>query len=85
MKADDWSRDVDLLTALLNSWAALAKQRPLILQTLVPALRSWTPTALDKLPAFAVKSVEKALRILLVHINRWVLRVILKIFIQPPQ
>lgn len=70
-----------MLTALLNSWAALVKQRPVILQTLVPALRSWTPVALEKLPTFAVKSVEKALRILLVHINRWVLHVILKILI----
>lgn len=73
---------MDLLTALLNSWAALAKQRPVILQTLVPALRSWTPVTLEKLSTFAVKSVEKALRILLVHINRWVLRVILKILIE---
>ncbi|KXN86580.1 Symplekin [Leucoagaricus sp. SymC.cos] len=64
------SQDVDLLTALLNSWVALAKQRPSVLQTLIPALRSWTPVALEKLPAFSVKSVEKALRILLVHINR---------------
>lgn len=70
-----------MLTALLNSWAALVKQRPVILQILVPALRSWTPVALEKLSTFAVKSVEKALRILLVHINRWVLHVILKILI----
>lgn len=65
------SQDVDLLTALLNSWAALVKQRPAILQNLIPALRSWTPSALEKLPAFSVKSVEKAFRILLVHINRF--------------
>ncbi|KAJ3561803.1 hypothetical protein NP233_g9973 [Leucocoprinus birnbaumii] len=64
------SQDVDLLTALLNSWGALAKQRPTVLQNLIPALRSWTPAALEKLPAMSVKSVEKALRILLVHINR---------------
>lgn len=63
-------RDADLLSAMLNSWAALAKLRPNVLQILIPALRGWTPAALENLMPSHIKSVEKALRILLVHINR---------------
>ncbi|KAF8817559.1 hypothetical protein BYT27DRAFT_6817554 [Phlegmacium glaucopus] len=64
------SQDVDLLSAMLNSWAALVKQRPSILPYLITALRTWTPAALTGLPASRIKSVEKAVRILLVHLSR---------------
>ncbi|XP_006461965.1 hypothetical protein AGABI2DRAFT_206048, partial [Agaricus bisporus var. bisporus H97] len=64
------SQDVDLLSAMLNSWATLAKLRSSVLQTLLSALRPWTPAALENLPPSKIKSVEKAVRILLVHINR---------------
>ncbi|KAF8909398.1 Symplekin tight junction protein C terminal-domain-containing protein [Gymnopilus junonius] len=64
------SQDVDLLTALLNSWVNLVKQRPATFPYVVTTLRSWTPTALASLPASKVKSVEKAVRILLIHMSR---------------
>ncbi|PPQ68582.1 hypothetical protein CVT25_005425 [Psilocybe cyanescens] len=64
------SQDVDLLSALLNSWANLVKQRPATLPLVVTALRSWTPAALTGLSASSVKSIEKAVRILLIHISR---------------
>ncbi|KAH6916084.1 Symplekin tight junction protein C terminal-domain-containing protein [Coprinopsis sp. MPI-PUGE-AT-0042] len=64
------SQDVDMLTALLNSWSSLAKLRPAMMQLLVPTLKGWTPAALANLSAFQVKSVEKGVRILLVNISR---------------
>lgn len=64
------SQDVDLLSALLNSWVTLVKQRPATLPLVVTALKQWTPTALAGLSASSVKSVEKAVRILLMHISR---------------
>ncbi|KAF9054369.1 Symplekin tight junction protein C terminal-domain-containing protein [Panaeolus papilionaceus] len=64
------SQDVDLLSALLNSWVALVKQRPATLPYVVSAFGSWTPAALVGLDAASVKSVEKAVRILLIHISK---------------
>ncbi|KIK09035.1 hypothetical protein K443DRAFT_672073 [Laccaria amethystina LaAM-08-1] len=64
------SQDVDLLSALLNSWVTLVKQRPATLPLVVTALKQWTPAALVGLSASCVKSVEKAVRILLMHISR---------------
>lgn len=64
-------RDIDLLSALLNSWANLVKLRPAALPLVISTLRSWTPTALGGLSASSVKSIEKSIRILLVHISRY--------------
>ncbi|KAF9072274.1 Symplekin tight junction protein C terminal-domain-containing protein [Rhodocollybia butyracea] len=64
------SQSVDLLSALLNSWATLVKMRPNMIPLVVTALKSWTPAALIGLPASAVRSAEKAVRILLTHISR---------------
>ncbi|KAG6910030.1 hypothetical protein DXG01_013754 [Tephrocybe rancida] len=64
------SQNADLLSALLNSWATLTKMRPTVTPLIVTALKQWTPAALVTLPASSVKSVEKALRILLIHISR---------------
>ena len=66
-------RDVDLLSAMLNSWATLVKQRPSTLPYLITALRAWTPAALTGLLASSIKSVEKAVRILLAHLSRCVI------------
>ncbi|KAF8636400.1 hypothetical protein AX17_003582 [Amanita inopinata Kibby_2008] len=64
------SQNVDLLSALLNSWATLVKQRPSVITLVVTALKQWTPAALIGLPASSIRSIEKAVRILLVHISR---------------
>lgn len=64
------SQDADLLSALLNSWATLAKLRPATFPFIVNTLRPWTPAALASLPAHTIKSIEKAVRILLVHLSR---------------
>lgn len=64
------SQDADLLSALLNSWANLAKLRPATFSFIINTLRPWTPSALASLPAHTVKSVEKSVRILLVHLSR---------------
>ena len=65
------TRDVDLITALINSWVNLVKQRPATLPFVVNTLRSWTPAALNGLSASSIKSMEKAVRILLVHISKY--------------
>ncbi|KAF9557340.1 hypothetical protein CPC08DRAFT_710481 [Agrocybe pediades] len=64
------SPDVDLLSALLNSWGNLVKHRPATLPLVITTLRSWTPAALVGQSASNIKSVEKAVRILLNHIAR---------------
>ncbi|KAF9462864.1 Symplekin tight junction protein C terminal-domain-containing protein [Collybia nuda] len=64
------SQNIDLLSALLNSWATLIKLRPSVAPMIIGALKQWTPAALTGLPASSIKSVEKAIRILLVHISR---------------
>ncbi|KAH7890752.1 Symplekin tight junction protein C terminal-domain-containing protein [Phlebopus sp. FC_14] len=64
------SQNTDILTAILNSWSNLVKQRPALVQLVVSSLASWGPSALAGLPASSIKSVEKGIRILLVHISR---------------
>ena len=39
---------------------------------LIATLRTWIPTTLNGNSALSIKSVEKAVRILLVHISRYV-------------
>ncbi|KAJ7115848.1 Symplekin tight junction protein C terminal-domain-containing protein [Mycena epipterygia] len=66
------SQNTDLITAMLNSWATLTKLRPAVVPMVVSALRGWMPesSAINGLPASSIKSVEKAVRILLAHISR---------------
>ncbi|KAG6336042.1 hypothetical protein ID866_3041 [Astraeus odoratus] len=64
------SQNPDLLTAIINSWGNLVKQRPALVHLVVSSLTSWTPAALAGQPASTIKSVEKSIRILLVHISR---------------
>ncbi|KAG6381608.1 hypothetical protein JVT61DRAFT_206 [Boletus reticuloceps] len=64
------SQNVDILTAILNSWSNLVKQRPALVQLVISSLASWSPAQLVGLSASAVKSVEKSTRILLVHVSR---------------
>lgn len=59
-----------MVSAVINSWSSLAKQRPSQTHLIVSALSSWTPNALSGLPASSIKSVEKGVRILLVHLSR---------------
>lgn len=65
-------RDPDLLSAIINNWGTLAKLRPLLLPVIVSSLATWTPRQLEGCPASSVKSVEKVIRILLIHISRCV-------------
>ncbi|KAH8111033.1 Symplekin tight junction protein C terminal-domain-containing protein [Phellopilus nigrolimitatus] len=60
----------DMMAAVVNSWSSLAKQRPSQAHMIISALASWTPGAIYNFPASTVKSVEKAVRILLMHFSR---------------
>ncbi|KIM53908.1 hypothetical protein SCLCIDRAFT_1222437 [Scleroderma citrinum Foug A] len=64
------SQNPDIITAIVNSWSTLIKLRPSLVHLVVSSLSSWTPVALAALPASSIKSVEKSIRILLVHISR---------------
>ncbi|GBE86574.1 hypothetical protein SCP_0904530 [Sparassis crispa] len=64
------SNDPDMLSAILNSWASLTKLRPALVELVVSTLAQWTPAKLEGLPPASVKSVEKGIRILLMHISR---------------
>lgn len=61
-----------MVTAVVNSWGPLAKQRPSQMAFLVSALASWSPRALTSLSAATVRSVEKSVRILMIHLSRQV-------------
>nr|GAT46745.1 predicted protein [Mycena chlorophos] len=62
----------DLLTAIFNSLANLTKLRPTVMPVLLHTLRPWSPenSAIGGLSASNIKSVEKAMRIMLVHATR---------------
>jgi len=59
-----------MLTAIINGFATWAKLRPAMSQLIVGTFESWTPNSLQGLSASAVKSVEKSIRILLMHLAR---------------
>ncbi|KAJ7623311.1 Symplekin tight junction protein C terminal-domain-containing protein [Roridomyces roridus] len=67
------SQNTDLLTAMINSWANLTKLRPAVVPVILTALRSWSPetSAINGLSHSTVKSVEKAIRIFLIHLSRF--------------
>ncbi|KAN0103913.1 Symplekin tight junction protein C terminal domain containing protein [Russula decolorans] len=60
----------DLISAILNSWSSLIKQRLGFIQIVVSSLTLWTPAPLLGLPFTSIRSVEKSVRILLTHISR---------------
>lgn len=64
------SRNVDLLTAVLNSWPNFVKLRPLHAPKVIATLKQWSPDILKGQSANSIKSVEKAIRIFLIHISR---------------
>ncbi|KAG6891200.1 hypothetical protein C0995_008452 [Termitomyces sp. Mi166 len=61
-----------LLEAVFNTFYTSQRVvlRPSVTPLVVTALKQWTPAALTNLPASSVKSVEKSLRILMIHISR---------------
>ncbi|KAI6149817.1 hypothetical protein BKA82DRAFT_23571 [Pisolithus tinctorius] len=63
-------REPDILTAIVNSWSTLIKQRHSLVHLIVSSLVSWTPVSLAGLSASVIRSVEKSIRILPVHISR---------------
>ncbi|KAI5124287.1 hypothetical protein M0805_005134 [Coniferiporia weirii] len=60
----------DMMAAVVNSWSSLAKQRPSQTHMIISALASWTPGAICNFPASTIRSVEKTVRILLIHFSR---------------
>lgn len=59
-----------MVAAVVNSWANLAKLRPAQTPLIISALSSWQPGAIAHCPYTEVRSVEKAVRILLTHFSR---------------
>ena len=64
---------MDLLTALVNSWANLVKLRPHMVPYMIGTFKQWTPASLAGQSALGIRSVEKCIRILLVNILRYVI------------
>ncbi|KAH7914854.1 Symplekin tight junction protein C terminal-domain-containing protein [Hygrophoropsis aurantiaca] len=64
------NQNPDVLSAITNSWSNLVKHRPAMVHLVVSSLASWTPAALAGAHASTIKSVEKGVRILLLHISR---------------
>ena len=63
-------RQPDMMAAVVNSWSTLVKMRPAQSALIITALTNWNPGAIANSPATAVRSVEKAVRILLNHLSR---------------
>ncbi|KAH9846038.1 Symplekin tight junction protein C terminal-domain-containing protein [Lenzites betulinus] len=59
-----------VLSAIMNSWANLVKRRPGLVELVVSSIMHWSPTQLKSSPYSDVRSVEKSVRILLIHISR---------------
>ena len=62
--------DLDMLSSILNSWANLVKRRPNYVEVVVHTLTQWTPVKFEGSSASVIRSAEKGIRILLVHISR---------------
>ncbi|KZV71528.1 hypothetical protein PENSPDRAFT_751633 [Peniophora sp. CONT] len=63
------SSNADIVTSLINSWAPLVRLRPTHIQLVVTSLTSWRPNAFTGQSFTTIKSVEKSVRIFLVHIS----------------
>lgn len=59
-----------MLSAIINSWGAFVRQRPVLIELIVAAIVSWTPAAMVDCSALSIRSVEKSMRILMTHIIR---------------
>ena len=68
-----WSSNPDMMAAVVNTLGQLVKLRPSLQGIIITALTTWTPAAINHLSATAVRSVEKSVRILLLHLHfsRW--------------
>ncbi|KAF8317119.1 hypothetical protein DL93DRAFT_2134523 [Clavulina sp. PMI_390] len=66
------SSNADILIAIINACAQIAKQRTSMVQLLVPAFHHWTPQALAQESISRQKSVDKANYVVLNHLLRQV-------------
>ncbi|KAI0091687.1 Symplekin tight junction protein C terminal-domain-containing protein [Irpex rosettiformis] len=66
------SKNPDVVSAIVNSCGSIIKLRPVLIELIVSALTSWTPSALAGSSAISIRSVEKSIRILMTHIMRQV-------------
>lgn len=65
---------MDLLSALINTLAALFKLRPTFAHLIIQAVLTWTPqVAMGSQSPMSVRSAEKSIKILLHHIYKRVL------------
>ena len=64
------ANNVDFLSAILNSMGNLVKLRPAFASWIILTLSKWTPASLAGLPASSIRSLEKAIRLLLYNISR---------------
>ena len=58
-----------MMAAVVNTLGQLVKLRPSLQGIIITALTTWTPAAINHLSATAVRSVEKSVRILLLHLH----------------
>ncbi|KAH7335182.1 Symplekin tight junction protein C terminal-domain-containing protein [Rhizoctonia solani] len=64
------SSNMDILSALINTLAALFKLRPPLSGIIIQAVLTWTPNAMHSQSPMSVRSVEKSIKILLHHIYK---------------
>ena len=64
------ARIPDIASSVVNTFTILVKARPAHAHLIFGALTNWTPNLLSSLSAMLVKSVEKMLRLALVHLLR---------------
>ncbi|BGO91177.1 hypothetical protein NBRC10512_005729 [Rhodotorula toruloides] len=64
------SNSADLVSAIVSSLATLLKNRPQYAKLVITSLTNWSPAALAGQSARQIKSVEKVLRLALMHLMR---------------
>lgn len=69
-----YRRETAVLQPILNLIPPLLKARPALATNLVPSLTAWTPSAMQgaNRSASQIRSVEKALKVTMVHLLRLV-------------
>lgn len=64
------ARQIDLVTAIVQSFGALAKLRPDLVPFVYGVYLSWDPAQLGTETAMAIRSIYKIMRITLIHFNK---------------
>ncbi len=70
LSTHQYRRQIDLVTAIVQSFGSLAKLRPELVPFVYGVYLSWDPAHLGSETTMAIRSVYKIMRITLIHFNK---------------